>query len=470
MFLVPGTGEELPNQRKPDGTPKANDDPTRNNPTNPNAPPPVVYSAPIPRYSFLGEGVPAAIESANSGSCLSFDAFCTVFIPELAGAGMWLHPAEDPALCVTARLGSVYLDPCIETAISDSQLWIDRPEDDGIAFTLRSRANFASCLKTDTSFGTCTDPTAQWVGTPGGDTTGVPSAIPNSVAATSSAPTNKLAPPPGYVPLATSDGKCVVLLPGKTKNYFSGSKNRHLVIPPLILCADDDQAAKPAPNSKLNSASDSNCKAAAVGGLDPMIGIRSDFSALVSGPGGFSSTQSIACQRKGPVGSLGTRITVRRDQAIDWLRGLGAASAALRTFMERYDAVQQRIIALREGIVSNVILLQRNQTTLAQLRTAIADQNFARFQQVMGKIMESNADDELAVIFGRNNVVYVASTNPTSAFDYRLAVGNSVLRLDLTGGSLWSYVTHINRAEIDVVIQYASFTYADFIRVASMNL
>ena len=88
----------------------------------------------------------------------------------------------------------------------------------------------------------------------------------------------------------------------------------------------------------------------------------------------------------------------------------------------------------------------------------------------MGKIMESNADDELAVVFGRNNVVYVASTNPTSAFDYRLVIGDSALRLDLTGGSLWSYVTHINRAEIDVVIQYASFTYADFIRVASMDL
>lgn len=65
MFLIPGTGEERPGQRHPDGTPKADNDPTRNIPTNPNAPPPALYSAPIPRYAFLGEGVPAAIESAN---------------------------------------------------------------------------------------------------------------------------------------------------------------------------------------------------------------------------------------------------------------------------------------------------------------------------------------------------------------------------------------------------------------------
>ena len=147
MFLAPGTGEELPGQRNPDGTPKANTDPTRNNPTNPNAPPPVVYSAPIPRYAFLGEGVPAAIESANSGTCLSFDAYCTFFVPELAGAGMWLRPAEDPSLCVTARSGSVYLDACIETPVNDSQLWVDRPEADGIAFTLRTRASLRPASK-----------------------------------------------------------------------------------------------------------------------------------------------------------------------------------------------------------------------------------------------------------------------------------------------------------------------------------
>jgi Bacterial Ig domain len=116
FVAVDANGVVIPGQNNPDGTWKT----ITNNPVltpDPQSPPTVEYTAPIPRYSFLGEGVPAAIESANSGNCLSFDAYCTVFIPELVGAGMWLHPAEDMSLCVTSRSGSVYLDPCLETPL-----------------------------------------------------------------------------------------------------------------------------------------------------------------------------------------------------------------------------------------------------------------------------------------------------------------------------------------------------------------
>jgi hypothetical protein len=353
---------------------------------------------------------------------------------------------------------------------NDNQLWIDRPEADGIAFTLRTRGDFNSCLKVDTTFGPCTDPATQWVGAPGGDLAAGTIQAPAANGTQSPSTEGKLSGPPVYTPLMSSDGKCVLLLPPGTRGkiYYSKSEKRIIQLPPLILCKEDDQVKRPVLNSKLNSALDSNCNIPSVGGYDPMAGIRINPTGgfqIAATTGGFNSTQSIACARKRPPKgpALGNRITFKRDQLMDWLANSGSALSKL---LSRNTEMEEALALTRERALTDPTLLSKlTDSELAALKNALSTRNVGLFQLRMGKIMESAYAQELKSIFG-NALEYVAETTPGSPFDFRVVIDGVSFQLDLTGGSFGSYLSHLARPTIDILIQYSTLTYPEMLRMA----
>ena len=168
MFLVPGTGEELPNQRNPDGTPKANDDPTRNNPTNPNAPPkPSVSQAPPVGAHPLTDGVITDLKLSTDLSCVASSSSpsgallvapngsdCLLVLPVAMPEGWKFLDASDPVDCLVALNGVLTMArPCA------GESYFSASGEVGLAFPLRPYRTSGSCLAVSVSkvpiFETC---------------------------------------------------------------------------------------------------------------------------------------------------------------------------------------------------------------------------------------------------------------------------------------------------------------------------
>jgi hypothetical protein len=148
---------------------------------------------------------------------------------------------------------------------------------------------------------------------------------------------------------------------------------------------------------------------------------------------------------------------------MDWLANSGSALSKL---LSRNTEMEEALALTRERALTDPTLLSKlTDSELAALKNALSTRNVGLFQLRMGKIMESAYAQELKSIFG-NALEYVAETTPGSPFDFRVVIDGVSFQLDLTGGSFGSYLSHLARPTIDILIQYSTLTYPEMLRMA----
>ena len=188
---------------------------------------------------------------------------------------------------------------------------------------------------------------------------------------------------------------------------------------------------------------------------------------IATGPGGFASTQSTTCTRKKPPKGppLGNRITYKRDQLLNWLANAGSAVSKL---LSRQSEMEEGLLIAREQALTNMTFF--DSLTAAQrsaLERAIANGRLGEFQMHMGKIVEQAYATELRTVFPQS-FRYVSESAASSAFDYTITIEGTVFQVDLTAGSYGSYLSHMARTPIDILIQYSSLTWAEMVRVGTL--